>query len=304
MKLILFYMVHNFDFRSGGHTVQYELAKTLHELGYNVKVRAPNKIQNAIFSNYLENDVIDINNTIVVYAENITNNPINAKYIIRWILAPLGINSPTDRYKTWNKTDLVYYFNSEQKFEEKITKMNTVYKLLNIFYINPNIKNTAATRDGWCYTKRKSNYHKKLVYVHPPNSFEITPQHTQLDYIHIFNTYKYFISYDPCTFLSVIAALCGCISIVKKIDGVSKQEWLNITPYGDILKEMNITSLYGIAYGKEELDYASQTINLAGEQWDNIKKMKNKHILSFIADMEDIENLENKLNTVENNYIN
>ena len=116
MKLILFYMVHDFDFRSGGHTVQYELAKILHELGYNVKVRAPNKIQNSIFSNYLENDTIDINNTIVVYAENITNNPINAKYIIRWILAPLGINSPIDRYNTWNKTDLVYYFNCSDAY--------------------------------------------------------------------------------------------------------------------------------------------------------------------------------------------
>ena len=269
-------MVHDFDFRSGGHTVQYELAKILHELGYNVKVRAPNKIQNSIFSNYLENDTIDINNTIVVQAENITNNPINAKYIIRWILAPLGINSPIDRYNTWNKTDLVYYFNSEQKFKENPFKIDTVYKLLNIFYINPNIKNTAVNRNGWCYTKRKNNYHKKLVYVHPPNSFEITRFHTQTDYINIFNTYKYFISYDPCTFLSVIAALCGCISIVKKINGVSKQEWLNITPYGEILKEMNITSLYGIAYGKEELDYATQTVNLAGEQWDNIKKNKNK----------------------------
>ena len=70
-----------------------------------------------------------------------------------------------------------------------------------------------------------------------------------------------------------------------------------------ILKEMNITSLYGIAYGKEELDYATQTVNLAGEQWDNIKKNKNKNILDFITDMEDMENLENKLNTVENNYM-
>ena len=66
---------------------------------------------------------------------------------------------------------------------------------------------------------------------------------------------------------------------------------------------MNITSLYGIAYGKEELDYATQTVNLAGEQWDNIKKNKNKNILDFITDMEDMENLENKLNTVENNYM-
>ena len=76
-----------------------------------------------------------------------------------------------------------------------------------------------------------------------------------------------------------------------------------VTFYGEILKEMNITSLYGIAYGKEELDYATQTVNLAGEQWDNIKKNKNKNILDFITDMEDMENLENKLNTVENNYM-
>ena len=31
------------------------------------------------------------------------------------------------------------------------------------------------------------------------------------------NNHKYFISYDSLTFFIVIAALCGCISIVKKV---------------------------------------------------------------------------------------
>jgi len=298
-------MGHDFDLRSGGHTVQYELARLLSEAGLDVKVRAPNKIQNPIFNDYLYGDKINPENTIVIYAENIEHNPINAKYIIRWILAPLGINSPIDKYKTWGQHDLVYYFNNEERFTS--LNINNIYKLLNIFYISPIIKtiNNTNSRNGWCFTTRKTQYHKQLTFVHPPNSFEITREHNQLDYCNYFNRYKYFISYDPVTFLSVIAALCGCISIVKKIDGLSKTEWLKNTPYSQYLQEMNITNLYGIAYGKEELEHAKNTIHLAQEQWKTIQiYMAKKNVNLFINEIKQIEtNLGIMNNTVKKNYI-
>ena len=304
MKKILFYMIHDFDLRSGGHTVQYQFAKILFDAGLDVKVRAPNKIINVIFNNYLDEDKIDSENTVVIYAENIENNPIDAKYIIRWILAPLGMNSPNNTYKTWGCYDLVYYFNNEIRFNHFL--LNNIYKLLNIFYISPIIKTININpREGWCFTKRKTKYHKNVKYVHPPNSFEITREHNQEDYVKYFNNYKYFISYDPVTFMSVIAALCGCISIIKKIDGVDKINWLNNTPYSQYLNELNITNLYGIAYGKEELEFATNTIHLAKEQWNIIQKyMENKNINFFINEITSLENGVNMNNTVKNNYIN
>jgi len=303
MKTILFYMVHNFDFRSGGHIVQYEFARVLSESGFDVKVRAPNKIPNSIFNNYLNQDEINREDTIVIYAENIEYNPINAKYVLRWILAPLGINSPVERYKTWGPGDLVYYFNNEARFTS--VEINNIYKLLNIFYISPIIKTINTNiRDGWCFTTRKTQYHKQLYYNHPQNSFEITREHNQLDYVNYFNKYKYFISYDPVTFLTVIAALCGCISIVKKIDGLTKTEWLKNTPYAQYLQEMNITNLYGIAYGYDEIEQAENTIHLVEEQWKTIQTyMANKNVNLLVNEIKQIEtDLGSMNNTVKNNY--
>ena len=46
---ILIYTINDFCFKCGGLVVQYELASVLASLGVNVKIHAPNKIQNSIF---------------------------------------------------------------------------------------------------------------------------------------------------------------------------------------------------------------------------------------------------------------
>ena len=218
MKKIVIFMEINFDFRCGGLVVQYELAKHLNILMNDVTIISPTNIQNNIYNNFsLTKTLSDVDTTIVIYGETIKGNPLNAKHIIRWILAPIGICSLIDNYKTWNPNDLVYYFNSEDKFIKEPEKVGKEYKLLNILFINPNAINfNLQSRSGTCHTFRKSHYHKNLLLIHPKGSFEITRSHTQKECIKIFNKYRYFISYDPLTFLSVIAALCGCVSIVKK----------------------------------------------------------------------------------------
>ena len=155
-------------------------------------------------------------------------------------------------------------------------------------------------RKGICYTIRKGlEYHKNLKIVHPQNSFEIKKQTSQMDCIKIFNKYKYFVSYDPCTFLQVISSLSGCITIVVKIDGLSKEDWLNTLACTEYLKETG-EKLYGIAYGKEEIEFAKNTLHLVEEQWININKfIKKKYIELFVND---INNFEYQVNTVENNF--
>ena len=135
---------------------------------------------------------------------------------------------------------------------------------------------------------------------HPPYSQEITWGHSQMDYINIFNHNKYFISYDPLTFLTVIAALCGCISIVKKVEGLSKQDWLNTTCASEYLKESGEEMIYGVAYGDEEVENASQTIHLAKEQWSRIIQFsKDKYVTQFIKDINDFPNM---VNRIHNNF--
>ena len=297
-KNILFYTVNNFDFKCGGLVVQYEICSFLEKLGLNVRIRAPDNIKNSIFNNYY-NDDLNLENTIVVYGETIYGNPMNAKYVVRWILAPLGCCSPNEIYKSWGKNDLVYYYNSEAKMKEKCP----IFKMLTLPYTNPYIKQrNFGKRFGICYTIRKAYaVHKKINFVHPKRSFEIKREHSQVDYIKFFNNFEYFLSYDPLTFLSHIAALCGCISIVYKIEGLDKSAWLKTTYYNDYLTSKGLTNLYGIAYGYEDIEYAKNTMHLVEEQLnDIINYSKETQIISFINDLKNFENMEN---TVENNYI-
>ena len=297
-------MESDFMYHCGGIVVQYELAKNLNNSMVDVKIISPRNIKNNIYNDFLLTktlDDADIDNTIVIYGETISGNPLNAKYVIRWILAPIGICSHPDTYKTWGPNDLIYYFNSEDKFIKEPEKVSKEYKLLNILFINPDAINfNLQNRSGTCHTFRKSYYHKNIQLIHPSNSFEVTRSHTQEDYIKIFNKYKYFICYDPLTFLSVIAALCGCISIVKKVDGLSKKDWLNMLAITEYFKESGENTLYGIAYGADDLENAINTLHLVKKQWDDIKNfMINKNIKSFLDDMDNFDTL---VNNVQNNF--
>lgn len=301
IKNILF-AGHRFDHNSGGVMVHYELCKILNEYGINSKIYCTEKIQNHVCNSYYNNDFPIDETTVVIYSELIRGNPFNSKYSVRWILAPLGSLSESTIYLNYNKQDLVYYFNSELKFNDHPDKMGTVYKLLSTLYIYPNIKQTNFnTRDGTCFTYRKHHMHKSgIIHIHPPDSFEINNSHSQDNMIDFFNQYKYFISYDPLTFITIMAALCGCISIVHKVDGLSKLDWIKTTAANEYIKHKGIDNLYGIAYGMEDLQYAEDTISLAKEQWSDIQKFsKESTVIPFIIDLQNFENMEN---TVQNNY--
>jgi hypothetical protein len=353
-KNILIYTHMDFDLSNGGVTVQFYLASILSKMGEKVRIFSNINKTNILFNMYYDENekLFDINNTVVIYCEGIIGNPLNAKYTVRWILSELGINVPKDMYLSWNKKDIVYYFNNELKFNrnnkesifnknykelvdkesivnksdkesiykeyilnknnkeliinkndiELINYNKNIYKTLSLLYIYPNIKNYNQDRSGYCYTLRKSHIHVNINYIHPNNSIEIKRDNTQDDYIKIFNKCKYFISYDPLTFLNIISCLCGCISIIYPIEGLSKKEWIKITALNNYLEDNNINEIYGIAYGNDqsELDYASRTIHLVKDQWkDVINYFKNKSVKSFINE---INNWDNLKNNIENNY--
>jgi hypothetical protein len=149
--------------------------------------------------------------------------------------------------------------------------------------------------------RKAVRFHKHIDYFHPENSFEITVHHTQQEYIDIFNNNKYFISYDPLTFLNIIASLCGCISIVYPLEGVNKKEWLQMGALNEYFKLKGHYNLYGIAYGNspEELEFAESTIHLVKDQWNDIKNYESMLIKNFINDVNNFNKCEN---TIQNNY--
>jgi hypothetical protein len=299
---ILVYTVTSFNFKCGGLVVQYEFCRVLEKLGINVKISAPEKIQNSIFCKYYNND-FDLNNTIVIYGETIEGNPLKAPYVIRWILAPVGaVCKPKN--KTWGSNDLVYYFNSDNKFYNNETLFGTVYKTLTTIYINPLINNyNDLSRKGYCHTFRKMQFHKKLKYAHHPKSLEIKREYKVSQCINIFNKREIFISYDPLTFLNIIAAMCGCISVVIKIDGLTEIEWLKTTAAYPYLKANNLNKLYGIAYGLSEVKWAKNTLHLVKQQWIDISEyIKQNTVIPFLEDIKNLDNIKYLVNTVKNNY--
>jgi len=260
----------------------------------------PNHIYNKTFShNILSTDLTttyNIENTLVVYGETVQDNPLRAKYIVRWILAPLGIVSNGNIYQTWNKSDLVYFFNNELIMN---SKSENVIKFLSAIHINPNLQDMKLLRNGSCHTFRKSHFHKNIQQIHSDNSYMISNESQDM-LIQIFNHCEIFICYDPLTFLTIMAALCGCISVVYKTDGLSKEDWIENTAISKYLKMKN-EPMYGIAYGIEEIEFAKQTRHLVKQQWTDFQTyLINETIVPFL---DDIKNPIGQLqNTIENVY--
>jgi hypothetical protein len=305
-KNIIIYPHLSFSLLDGGTTVQYYLAKILDYMDVNIKICNvhDNNKKNVLFNKFITLDEIksqvDFENTIVIYCEGIIGNPLNAKYVVRWLLSKIGQNVPLDYLNTWNNDELVYFFNSD----------NTLHnyehvKYLSLFYIHPYIQNFNRERKGVCFTRRKNIYPTKDV--HSKNSFEIKRHHNQKDYIKIFNTYQFFISYDPLTFLSIIASLCGCISIVYPIEGVSKKDYFKKTAFYDYMKENNVEYIYGIAYGNTltEINYARQTMHLLKQQLHDIQLwFIEKYIKNFLHDINNWESNKNNLDNYKDNFVN
>jgi hypothetical protein len=299
MQNILVYTISPFDFKCGGLVVQYQLCKIIDSLGINIRIHSPKKIENSIFSKYYNNE-FDLNNSIVIYGETIEGNPLNAPYVVRWILAPLGIACETKRH-TWKNSDIVYFFNHDKLFYINENNIGIIYKTLTTHYKNPLINNyNDPKRNGYCHTFRKSHYHK--TYHPPPNeSVEITRSHSVINCINIFNKKKIFISYDPLTYLTVMAVLCGCVCVVIKVDGMDEIEWLKTLTCYSYLKKNNLNKLYGIAYGVSEIKWAENTIHLFKQQWDDILNyLETTTILPFLEDVKDLQNIQ----YLENNVIN
>ena len=319
-KNILIYPHLPFSLSDGGTNVQYYLAYILSTFNLNVKIYNvhDNNKSNQTFNNFVSDiNSVDFDNTIVIYCEGIKGNPLNAKYVVRWMLSKLGQNVPFDYYYTWNPNELVYFFNNEINMINE----NINFKVLSLFYINPKIQNNKNNnRKGLCYTIRKNKFfyqnidinsiNNKIYNAKNFNPFEITYAHNQDNYIYTFNKHEYFISYDPLTFLNIIAILCGCVSIVYPVEGVSKLEYFKMTPFYQYMVEKKCFEIYGLAYGisKEEITYAKNTLHLAKQQMKDVQNwLVDKYVKQFIIDINEWDKNKNvleyyKKSMLENNY--
>ncbi len=267
---------------SGGIIALHNLARIIHEFNIPCKIFdfSGNKLPNDIFDIYAtEYDIND--STVVVYPEIVPGNPLKAKHVVRWILCELGIHCAANIYSTWDQNDFVYHYST---FDPN--KNVNSYNLLSPLCIDSKLRNQEKVRDGYCHIIRKGHkFHQSLEYIHPNDSLFLADELSQEMLIYIFNTKKYLISYDPYSYISTMAALCGCISIIVPLKNTSKKQWLESLSTSVILEQYGEKELKGIAYGLEEIEYAQNTLSSVKNQQNIFVSYGNDSVKRFINDI-------------------
>ena len=284
--IIMVHMEHTTT--NGGTTCEFEMARRISENGYPVKMYYPyGSVTSGIYDHFATLE--DVNDdTIAIYCSHRYGNPLNAKRVIRWV----GYGLDRCYYDAYSDTDIIYYHAPFCK--------NNLLASQKLFpcRLSPEVRNMNVPRThklcyvvkkGWKYWKntirRNTNTfphnifnNKQVSFINTDSPIDIEAVHsTQTDHIALFNKTKYFYCYDPCTFLIIIALLCGCIVIQDPIDGYTEEEWM----YAFGIP----TKLKGLAYGIENLKYAESTIQDAYGPCMDLVNQSDISIKQFLHDM-------------------
>ena len=186
---------------------------------------------------------------------------------------------PPVSFKNYNRTfDVSYASEILNNRKQNIRKISGIIKKTNNYFMKrqlsnklitlqnniPNVKSDAVIRD-YLTTKFKNFGYDHVEHKTSSKAF--------IDY---FLKKDFFLSFDPFTFMSIIASLCGCISVVKKIDIISYEEWMKCDPF---IK-------YGIAYGNEGIEHALNTQHLLLDHITNMYLENNNNFINFIKNIE------------------
>jgi len=213
---------------------------------------------------------LDRENTVVIYAENEPGNPLQAKHITRWIMMNPREDLGGSKYAS-NEHLFLYnnFYTVNDRFKNQIkgllTSIDMNYHLQTYF-------NQHLDRKGGAYIIRKgvNKPHDK----HPKEFKKVDDLLLQLsdkEKAQFFNGIKTFISYDPATFITIQAALCGCeVIVIPDEDGEFSE---------DHLKQKN--RINGVAYGFDDLEWARETLHLLKPSMEETNKQNLETISKF-----------------------
>lgn len=266
------YLIFGMDWNpnSGGITVLHKLANELSKLNedtYIVSNKTSDKYDTKTVSvrdSYLLSENID--DCVVIYPEVTLSNVLNTKNVVRWVLYYPGINGGPTQY---DESEHVFLF-------DKVYGINTYYEnnpILNIFESKTEyFYDMGLKRNGDCFLLRKG------VYVHNRenilNGFYIdnvvNTENSDEILLEIFNKYERFISYDSNSYYSVIAAMCGCTSIVIEDPNKSQEDFYR----SEFTK-------YGIIYGMENVNRSISTKHLVKPHVNMLYEKSFQTVLNF-----------------------
>jgi hypothetical protein len=263
MKFLIYSF--NYDWKSGGNQVLHELGKILSK-DYTTYVFGTTTVfeSKAIcVSIDKAKEIAFQDDVITIYPEVISGNPFNAKNVVRYVLYYPGWHAGDKEY---SDDELIITYNNEYV---KDTKYNNAFVLtvlnpkLNIMKNNYKKRNKIGLLVRKCkdfeYKMSLLNEYKHLLKLPVISIDDEINKCTDLRNLSkIYNTISLFISFDPHTYHSTMAALCGCTSVVIPSKEISNEEFYNVTKYG-------------VAYGFENIDFAKLTYS---KMIDDLKQME------------------------------
>jgi hypothetical protein len=253
MKFLIYSF--NYDWKSGGNQVLHDLGKILSQ-DYTTYVFGTTTVfdSKAICVNIDKAKEIAIQDDVItIYPEVISGNPFNAKNVVRYVLYYPGWHAGDKEY---SDDELIITYNNEYV---KDTKYDNAFVLtllnpkLNIMKNHDKKRNKIGLLVRKCkdfdYKMNLLNQYKHFLKLPVISIDDEIKKCTDLRNLSkIYNTISLFISFDPHTYHSTMAALCGCTSIVIPSKEISSEEFYNVTKYG-------------VAYGFENIDFAKLTLS-------------------------------------------
>jgi hypothetical protein len=263
MKFLIYSF--NYDWKSGGNQVLHDLGKILSK-DYTTYVFGTTTVfeSKAICVNIDKAKEIAIQDDVItIYPEVISGNPFNAKNVVRYVLYYPGWHAGDKEY---SEDELIITYINEYVKDTKYDNafvLNVLNPKLNIMKNNDKKRNKIGLLVRKCkdfdYKMNLLNQYKHLLKLPVISIDDEINKCTDLrDLSKIYNTITLFISFDPHTYHSTMAALCGCTSIVIPSKEISNEEFYNVQKYG-------------VAYGFENIDFAKLTYS---KMIDDLKKME------------------------------
>jgi len=255
INFVVFSPFENYVEHIGGATVPHTLAHLMSLAGENVYLYANTthpEYTNVTCIPYDTDLSFDANNTVVIFiaggGEHTWEHKVpdclkNAPNIVRWLVL--------DQNKLYSPDDKFYVFH---KYWDVLEGQRVDGHLSVIQHDHNILRDRGLKREGICYLIKGNLDTEADRIVHSANDFCIDSvlyqvQGNKVEFLaDLFNKKELFISYTPFSHASVLAAMCGCKSVVipkKQYGGIpfDKEKW-----YSDIW-----CTKYGIACGLEDL---------------------------------------------------
>jgi hypothetical protein len=250
------------------------LAKKLYEKGHDSKVYLTTKDgyeNNTYFTRYHESTTVD-DDTVVIYIDIPVGNILNAKRVVRYI------TYGSHWYPEYTPKEMTYY-------HAPFCKNNPAKRILASHYIDPCVKNLHIPRVHRSFYVVKKGCRlpgvRATLSTHnvwtQNHGFGVNHEIPLEQMVELLNQTKYFFCYDPCSFLIIMALMCGCVVVQHPMDGCTEQEWRYTVGFGDIP---------GIAYGYDNIPKAEASLADAPDACMKFIKSADTHIDNFIRDME------------------